>query len=78
MDPGMTGFPLEHRHPLLDLRLVRFALSLAPVPWCVDKHLFREAMRDALPPVILRRPKEPLAGDPITAGLATMSGRRSW
>jgi asparagine synthase (glutamine-hydrolysing) len=77
MDPGVTGFPLEQRHPLLDLRLVRFALSLPVVPWCIDKHLFREAMRAVLPASILTRPKEPLAGDPIVAGLGCTRAPRA-
>ena len=69
-DPGMSGVPLELRHPLIDLRLIRFALALPPVPWCVGKELFRAAMRERLPAALLRRPKTPLAGRPISAGLA--------
>ena len=62
-DPGMSGVLLEQRHPLIDLRLVRFALSLPPIPWCVEKELFRVAMRGDLPDAVLRRPKTPFAGD---------------
>ena len=68
-DPGMSGMPLEQRHPLLDLRLVHFALSLPPIPWCVEKELFRVAMQGALPAQVLRRPKTPFAGDPLVEGL---------
>ena len=74
MDTGMTGLPLEHRHPLIDLRLVKFALSLPPVPWCVDKELFRVAMKARLPESVLRRPKEPLQGDPIMEGVLSAPG----
>lgn len=63
-DAGMTHFPLEVRHPLFDLRLVRFVLALPPVPWCVDKKLLRLAMSGVLPEVVRRRPKSPLAQDP--------------
>ena len=69
-DPGVSGMLLEQRHPLIDLRLVRFALSLPPVPWCVEKELFRVAMRGDLPDPVLRRPKTPFAGDPLEEGLA--------
>ena len=68
-DPGMSGMPLEQRHPLIDLRLVSFALSSPPIPWCVEKELFRVAMRGDLPDQVLRRPKTPFAGDPLVSGL---------
>ena len=62
----MTQFPLEVRHPLVDLRLVNYLLSIPPVPWCIKKELLRVAMRGVLPePVRLRR-KAPLAGDPVS------------
>ena len=64
-DPGMSGMLLEQRHPLIDLRLVRFALSLPPIPWCVEKELFRVAMRGDLPEPVLRRPKTSFAGDTL-------------
>ena len=74
-DPGMSGWPIEQRHPLLDLRLVRFTLALPTVPWCVDKELFRAAMRNELPGPVLRRPKTPFAGtpgSPLAAELAPL------
>jgi asparagine synthase (glutamine-hydrolysing) len=64
-DPGVTGLPLEVRHPLFDLRLVHYLLSIPPVPWCVNKRLLRAAMRGILPDRVCRRPKSPLAGDLI-------------
>src|SRR5439155_11617300 len=64
-DPGVTSFAVEVRHPLLDLRVVDYLLSIPPVPWCVDKRLLRVAMRDTLPDTVRLRPKSPLAGDPV-------------
>jgi len=64
-DAGVTGVPGERRHPLLDLRVVEFLLSLPAIPWCVDKHIFRAAAQNVLPKPIVRRPKTPLAGDPF-------------
>src|SRR5262249_23166602 len=63
-DPGSTKLDLEVRHPFIDVRLVEFLLSLPPVPWCVNKHILREAMKDKLPDAVVQRPKTPLAGDP--------------
>jgi asparagine synthase (glutamine-hydrolysing) len=64
LDPSYTGVPLEVRYPFLDLRLLRFLLTLPVVPWCRDKYLFRYAFRGKLPGVVLRRPKTPLRGNP--------------
>jgi asparagine synthase (glutamine-hydrolysing) len=66
-DPGLTGFAVEARHPLLDVRVMEYLLRLPPVPWCVNKHIVRVAMRGRLPEEILSRPKSPLAGDPAVA-----------
>ena len=63
-DPGSTGLPLEVRHPFIDVRLLRFLLSLPVVPWCINKHILRRALNKRLPPAILNRPKTPLASDP--------------
>ena len=63
-DAGALGLPVEFRHPLLDVRVVNFALTLPPIPWCVDKTLLREAGRGLLPEVIRCRPKAPLASNP--------------
>ena len=51
--------------PLLDLRVLRFVLRLPTVPWCVDKYLARRAMANRLPEAVVRRPKTPLAVDPV-------------
>ena len=64
-DPGVTGVPVEARHPLLDLRVVEYLLSLPVSPWCIDKQLLRMAMRDRLPEPVRLRPKAPLACDPV-------------
>lgn len=64
-DIGVTGVPVDHRHPFLDLRMVEFGLSLPAIPWCVDKHIVREAARNLLPTSIRKRPKSPLGGDPM-------------
>jgi asparagine synthase (glutamine-hydrolysing) len=64
-DGGVTGYPLEFRHPLLDLRLVSSVLALPPLSWCTNKLLFREAGRGLLPEAVRLRPKSPLAADPV-------------
>jgi asparagine synthase (glutamine-hydrolysing) len=64
-DMGHTRIFLEIRHPLMDLRVLRFMVRLPTLPWCADKELLRLAMRPDLPETILRRPKSPLAGDPL-------------
>jgi asparagine synthase (glutamine-hydrolysing) len=69
-DPGFTGVAIQTRWPFLDERVVRFALSLPPLPWCVDKHLLRRALAPLLPAEITARPKRPLAGDPLERFLA--------
>jgi asparagine synthase (glutamine-hydrolysing) len=63
-DPGFTRLPFEMRHPIIDVRLVEYLLSLPPVPWCVNKEILRVAMAGKLPTAVLNRPKTPLAGDP--------------
>ena len=63
-DPGTTGVPVEIRHPLMDVRLLRYALTLPPLPWCVDKIMLRELAKGRLPEKIRRRPKTPLAEYP--------------
>jgi asparagine synthase (glutamine-hydrolysing) len=63
-DPGYTGFPVEFRRPLLDLRVVRFLLRVPPFPWFVTKELPRQSTRGLLPDEVRRRPKTPLAGYP--------------
>jgi asparagine synthase (glutamine-hydrolysing) len=73
-DAGVTGMPLEVRHPFFDLRLVRFVLSVPPAQWYNDKGLLRIGMRGRLPEPLLRRPKTPLRGDPFGARLREQGG----
>jgi asparagine synthase (glutamine-hydrolysing) len=73
-DPGVTGFPTETRHPFMDLRMVRYLLSVPPIPWCADKHLIRAAMHGVLPEAVRVRPKAPLAGDPVSEYLGRHPG----
>ena len=63
-DAGCSGLPLEYRHPLMDLRLLDWCLSLPLQPWVTKKHILREAMRGTLPEAVRKRPKSPLAGFP--------------
>ena len=72
-DPGHTGQLLEARHPLMDLRLVQFFLSLPVVPWCVEKGMLRAYLRPRLPPSVWRRPKQGLQGDPHCMALQTIA-----
>lgn len=69
-DPGWTGTALESAHPLMDLRMMRLFLRLPPIPWCVQKHVHREAARGVLPERLIARPKTPLAADPVRAAIA--------
>jgi len=64
-DPGSTLVPVEPRFPFFDTRLVRYLLALPPIPYCIDKTLFRRAIRGMLPDRVRLRPKAPLAGDPL-------------
>src|SRR5262249_48720748 len=74
-DAGTNGFPLEMRHPVMDLRLVEFLLGIPAVPWWENKEILRRAMPGKLPKEILTRPKPPLAADPIR-GLIRETGVR--
>jgi len=66
-DPGLTGVPVEVRHPFFDLRLVEFLMALPALPWCSDKELLREAARGILPDAVRLRRKTPLFADPLIA-----------
>jgi len=48
------------------VRLVEVGLRLPSFPFCVNKHVLREAMRGRLPDTIRLRPKTPLAVVPET------------
>ena len=73
-DAGWTRVCLEARAPLLDLRVLRLLLRLPPVPWCMNKELSRQALKNLLPAKVVGRPKTPLRKDP----LETYKGRRDW
>jgi asparagine synthase (glutamine-hydrolysing) len=68
-NPGVTRRPVEVRYPFLDLRVVEYLLALPPFPWFFEKTLLREAMVGCLPESVRRRPKTPLAGDPLAEWL---------
>ncbi len=68
-DEAVTREPIEHRHPLADLRLLEFTLSLPPVPCLVKKELLRASMRGILPEPVCARPKSPLTGSPFVETL---------
>ena len=73
-DAGVTGLPIEARHPLLDRRLVQYVLAIPPVPWSIGKHMLRVAMVGTLPEAVRRRPKAGLAGDPAVEMLRASGG----
>ncbi|MDQ8165370.1 MAG: asparagine synthase-related protein, partial [Gemmatimonadota bacterium] len=60
--PAYSGADVEMRWPLLDLRVLEFALAIPPIPWCQHKELTRRAFRDELPVEVLGRPKTTLGG----------------
>jgi len=63
-DAGASRLALEMRHPMIDVRLVEYLLSVPAIPWCVNKEILRVAMAGKLPKAVLNRPKSPLAGNP--------------
>jgi asparagine synthase (glutamine-hydrolysing) len=62
LEPCTTRAAVLYTFPLTDPRLLEFVFAIPPVPWCQEKTLLRRAMRDALPPAVLARPKTPLSG----------------
>jgi asparagine synthase (glutamine-hydrolysing) len=68
-DGGVTSLPLEVRHPLVDVRVVEYALNLPIIPWVIDKWILRAATKGVLPEAVRNRPKTPLAVEPAL-GLA--------
>ncbi len=60
--PAYSGAAVEMRWPLLDLRMLEFALAVPPMPWCQGKELMRRAFASELPPEVIRRPKTTLSG----------------
>ncbi|MEI9889204.1 MAG: asparagine synthase-related protein [Rhizomicrobium sp.] len=67
-DPGQLGLPIESFYPFFDSRLMDFLLRV-PAPLLRKKSLLRRAMRNLLPPEVLRRPKTAL-------GLSSLPNRR--
>ncbi|HXN27026.1 MAG TPA: asparagine synthase-related protein [Candidatus Acidoferrales bacterium] len=66
---GVTGYPVEVRHPFLDLRVVNFLLALPPFPLFFEKQLLREVVAGRLPENVRTRRKTPLAGSPLLTHL---------
>ncbi len=66
---GSNAPPGRSAIPFLDLRIVEYLLALPPFPWFFEKNLLREAMVGCLPESVRRRPKTPLAGDPLAEWL---------
>ena len=62
LSPDVTRQRLEVTLPLMDTRIIRYALSIPPVPWCHHKRVAREAFTGRLPASILHRPKTPVPG----------------
>ena len=64
-NPGVTHFPVEMRHPFLDLRVANFLLALPPFPLYMEKKLLREVLVGRVPEGVRTRKKTPLAGNPL-------------
>ncbi|HWI79749.1 MAG TPA: asparagine synthase-related protein, partial [Ramlibacter sp.] len=69
-DPAVTGERIEFCHPFMDARVMRFCLTLPPVPHCVKKAVLRSAMARRLPRAVLDRPKTPFRHAPLLPMLA--------
>jgi asparagine synthase (glutamine-hydrolysing) len=63
-DPAWHRVPLEFRHPYLDVRVLRFMLSVPAVPWCRNKLVMRKAAEPLLPAECTARPKTFVRGQP--------------
>jgi asparagine synthase (glutamine-hydrolysing) len=74
-DAGVTGVPVDVRHPFFDVRLVEYLLAIPSLPWCFDKTILRLAMRGMLPERVRWRPKTPAAGDAVVAALRRPEAR---
>jgi asparagine synthase (glutamine-hydrolysing) len=64
LDTAYTGALLDVRHPYMDVRLLRYMLSVPAMPWCRRKYLLRTAAAPMLPPAVIRRNKTPLPSVP--------------
>jgi len=65
--PLMTGAPIELAYPFCDARVVDAAMTAAPIPAMVDKHVLREILRGRVSEMVRTRRKTSLTGDPWTA-----------
>ena len=63
LTPAYTHAPIYMSHPLADLRVLRFLMSVPVIPWCRNKYLLRRTFRDELTPTS-GRAKTPLRADP--------------
>ena len=68
--PGWHKAQLEFRHPYLDVRVLRFLLTIPAVPWCRDKLVMRNAAEPLLPVDCVSRPKTPVRGEPWQTAFA--------
>ena len=64
LDPGITAFPMEQRHPFFDPRVATFLAGLPALPWCQEKNILRAAGLGIVPDSVRLRPKTPLARNP--------------
>lgn len=64
LDPAAMRVPLEYRNPYLDVRVIRYALRVPPMPWFAEKELLRRAMIGKLPEEVRTRRKTALRIDP--------------
>jgi asparagine synthase (glutamine-hydrolysing) len=74
-DPSETGIPIRIVYPFFDRRLVELLFAFPPMPWFARKYLLREAMKGRLPEEVRRRPKTPMAGDPLRIVMRRSTGR---
>lgn len=77
-DRMLMANSVEGRFPFLDHRLIAFANALHPdlkMHVLREKHLLREAMREALPPAILERHKQPYRAPDAAALLGPDAAR---
>ena len=74
---GSSDLHCEARFPFFDLRLVRFAMSLPPVPWLEHKRVLRAAMGSLLPVQVVRR-KKTLLDRAMGPAFSAARGVREW
>lgn len=65
LDPGVTRFQIESRHPFFDVRLSQFLVGLPVLPWTMKKCIIRACGEGILPERVRLRPKTPLRGSPV-------------